>query len=295
MRMIVSFLALFVALGVRAESPVVSASWLKAHLNDPDLVLLHIGDKAEYDAAHIPGARYTSLQQMCVAHTSTNLMLEMPDANDLKQRLEALGISDNSRIVVYYGKDWVSPSTRIVFTLNYAGLGDRTSLLDGGMNAWKAIGGATTSAAPAVQAGSLKPLKIQPLVVDADFVRAHVGAKGFAIVDGRASSFYDGVETGGGMGEQHKTGHLPGAKSVPFTSITNDDLTLKSRAELEQLFTKAGVKPDDTVIGYCHIGQQATAMLFAARLLGHPVLLYDGSMQDWSRHNKDYPTETPAR
>ena len=293
--MIVSFLALFVALGVRAESPVVSASWLKAHLNDPDLVLLHIGDKAEYDAAHIPGARYTSLQQMCVAHTSTNLMLEMPEANDLKQRLEALGISDNARIVVYYGKDWVSPSTRIVFTLTYAGLGDRTSLLDGGMNAWKAVGGETTSAAPAVQAGSLKPLKIQPLVVDADFVRAHVGAKGFAIVDGRASSFYDGVETGGGMGEQHKAGHLPGAKSIPFMSITNDDLTLKSRVELEQLFTKAGVKPDDTVIGYCHIGQQATAMLFAARLLGHPVLLYDGSMQDWSRHNKDYPTETTAR
>ena len=51
------------------------------------------------------------------------------------------------------------------------------------------------------------------------------------------------------------------------------------------MFEKAGVKANDTVVGYCHIGQQATAMLFAARSLGHPVLLYDGSFQDWSRHD----------
>ena len=294
MRTILGCLALLAAIGVRADAPVVSASWLKAHLNDPDLVLLHVGDKAEYDAAHIPGARYVAMKDVSVEHTGTMLMLEMLPAEELRAKLEALGISDNSRVVVYYGKDWISPSTRIVFTLDYAGLGANTSLLDGGMTAWKRAGGETTSAVPAARTGSLKPLKIHPTVVDADYVRAHLGAKGFAIVDGRASSFYDGVETGGGMGEEHKTGHLPGAKSIPFTSIANDDFTLKSRSELEQLFTKAGVKPDDTVIGYCHIGQQATAMLFAARLLGHPVLLYDGSMQDWSRH-KDFPTESASK
>ena len=59
------------------------------------------------------------------------------------------------------------------------------------------------------------------------------------------------------------------------------------------LLTKAGVKPGDTVLGYCHIGMQTTAVLFAARSLGHKVLLYDGSFQDWSRH-KDYPVENPS-
>jgi thiosulfate/3-mercaptopyruvate sulfurtransferase len=53
------------------------------------------------------------------------------------------------------------------------------------------------------------------------------------------------------------------------------------------------VKPGDTVVGYCHIGQQATGMLFAARSLGHKVLLYDGSFEDWSAH-ANYPVETGA-
>ena len=59
-----------------------------------------------------------------------------PTTEDFAARLQALGISDDSRVVVYYGKDWVSPSTRVIFTLDYAGLGDRASLLDGGMPAW---------------------------------------------------------------------------------------------------------------------------------------------------------------
>ena len=282
----------------------VSTEWLADHLGEAELTIVDCSwfmpasgrnGHDEFLRAHIPGARFVSMSDISVQHTSTMLMLEMLPADELRTKLEALGISDDSRIVVYYGNDWVSPSTRIIFNLDYAGLGSQTSLLDGGMAAWKGIGGETTSVIVPVKAGSLRPLKIHPTVVDADFVRAHLGAKGFAIVDGRAASFYDGVETGGGMGEEHKKGHLPGAKSIPFTSITNDDLTLRSRADLEALFTEAGVKPDDTVIGYCHIGQQATAMLFAARLIGHPVLLYDGSMQDWSRHDKSYATETASK
>ena len=84
---------------------------------------------------------------------------------------------------------------------------------------------------------------------------------------------------------------------MPFTEITYDNLTLKSPNELAAIFTKAGVAPGDTIVGYCHVGQQATAMLFAARSLGHPVLLYDGSFQEWSRLTPAaaYPVETPAQ
>ncbi|MFT3771643.1 MAG: rhodanese-like domain-containing protein [Minicystis sp.] len=70
---------------------------------------------------------------------------------------------------------------------------------------------------------------------------------------------------------------------------------LRSTEELAALFAKAGVKPDDGVIGYCHVGQQATAMLFAARRLGHDVRLYDGSFEDWSLYHPDYPVEDPSR
>lgn len=276
--------------GGARNSLVVDAAWLAQHLNDPDLVLLHVGDKGGYEAAHIPGARLVAQQDVSVSqHDAKGLMLEMPPAEDLRARLAKLGISDNSRVVVYYGKDWVSPTTRILFTLDYAGLGAHSSILDGGQDAWVKNGGATTKDVPEAKEGKLAALKVKPIVVDADFVKAHLGKKGFAVVDGRAPAFYDGTDTGGQHEEKHKTGHIAGAFSIPFTEITQESLLLKSPAELEALFTKAGVKKDDTVIGYCHIGQQTTAMLFAARLLGHPVLLYDGSFQDWSRHSDDYP------
>ena len=265
-------------------SLVVDAAWLKAHLDDPKLVLLHVGDKDEYAKQHIPGARLVAQQDVAVSeHSDKGLMLEMPSADDLRARLEALGISDDSRVVVYYGKDWVSPSTRILFTLDYAGLGARASLLEGGMPEWVRRGGAVTDAAPPPRKGKLSALKTRPTIVDAAFVRAHLGKPGFKVIDARAPVFYDGIETGG-MHQKDRTGHIAGAASVPFTSVTNDDNVLRSHAELEALFAKAGVKKGDTVIGYCHIGQQATAMLFAARTLGYKVLLYDGSFQDWSRH-----------
>jgi thiosulfate/3-mercaptopyruvate sulfurtransferase len=96
------------------------------------------------------------------------------------------------------------------------------------------------------------------------------------------------------MTSPHRTGHIAGAKSVPFTGIADDENVFRSQSDLAALFAKAGVKPGDTVVGYCHIGQQATGTLFAARLLGYPVKLYDGSFEDWSAH-ADLPVENPAK
>lgn len=278
------------------DQMLVSASWLAQHLHDPNLVLLHVG-AGEYKAMHIPGARFVDLDDVSTSeHTADGLMLEMPGTESLRERLEKLGISNNSRIVVYYGSDWVSPSTRIIFTLDYAGLGAQTSLLDGGMPAWIRAGNKITDEVPAAHVGTLAPLHIKPIVVTAAYVKDHIGKSGVSIVDGRDASFYDGVQTGNAHGAQQRTGHIASARSVPFTEITYDNLMLKSPNDLAALFTKAGVAPGDTIVGYCHIGQQATAMLFAARSLGHPVLLYDGSFQDWSRLTPPaaYPVETSS-
>lgn len=271
------------------ESLLVTSDWLAAHLNDPDLVLLHVGDRKEYDAAHIPGARFASQRDVSVSSDDHEhgLMLEMASPDSLRKQLEKLGISDNSRIVVYYGSDWVSPTTRIIFTLDYAGLGDRVSLLDGGMQDWIAKGHPTSTAAPAARTGSLSTLKVKPIVVDAKYVLTHLRSPNVAIVDGRDASFYDGVQA-----TADRKGHIPGAHSVPFVEIADDKNYIRSTEQLAKLFRDAGVQPTDTVVGYCHIGQQATAMLFAARLTGHPVKLYDGSMQEWSRSG--FPLEGPS-
>lgn len=291
--------ALFLTPALFAKSPresmVVNTSWLAAHLKDPNLVLLHVGDPDEYKARHIPGARFVSLSDIAVSDRSaTGLILEMPPtAEDLRGRLAKLGISDDSRVVVYYGKDWVSPTTRVIFTLDYAGLGERAVLLDGGMGAWERDGHAVTDVVPAERTGKLAPLKIHKTIVDAAFVRANMNKPGIALVDGRAAVFYDGVDTGGMKDQPHKTGHITGAGNFPFTEVTDDNLMLRSPEELRALLTKAGVKPGDTILGYCHIGQQMTAVIFAARTLGHKAVLYDGSMQDWSRR-EGFPVENPA-
>jgi thiosulfate/3-mercaptopyruvate sulfurtransferase len=136
-------------------------------------------------------------------------------------------------------------------------------------------------------------LAIRPLIVDAEFVKANLATSGMAIVDGRNTGFYNGTQTGGGPGAPHKTGHIKGAHSIPFNETVDEANRLKPAAELQRLFTEAGVEPGDTVVAYCHIGQQATQVILAARSLGYKVLLYDGSFEEWSR--KDYPVETGAQ
>lgn len=272
---------------------VVSPAWLAGHLADKNLVLLHVGDPDAYPKKHIPGARLVRLADISVSMQGKDgLHLELPPPDDLRHRLEALGISNDARIVVYFGDDWVSPATRVVFTLDAAGLGARTALLDGGMSAWLRDGRAVTDVVPPARTGSLAPLAMRPIVVDATTVLASLGKPGVAVVDARDARFYDGTQTGSTHDQPHRTGHIAGALSVPFDSVFDDKLALRSPDELRARFTRAGVKPGDTVIGYCHIGQQATAMLFAARRLGHTVMLYDGSFEDWSLHHPGYPVET---
>jgi thiosulfate/3-mercaptopyruvate sulfurtransferase len=109
-------------------------------------------------------------------------------------------------------------------------------------------------------------------------------------VDARPPAFYDGVREG----QNGKKGHIRGAGNVPYDGVAGEDGVFLSADELRAMFEKAGVKPGDTVVGYCFIGQYATAMLFAARTLGYDVRLYDGSFEDWAR--RDLPVEeTPAK
>lgn len=296
MSRVVTLLALLPMLvPVSAESQssselLVSAEWLKRNLDDPRLVLLHVGERPQYDSAHIPGARFITMADVSLPRDPAKLALELPPRDSLRRRLEAFGIGADSRIVVYYGRDWVSPSTRILLALDYVGLGGRASLLNGGMQAWQHAGGTVTAAAAAaVRPGRLSASPGRDVVVDAAFVSGIAERPGHVLVDARAAVFYDGTEEANG-----KRGHIPGAKSIPFTVLTDDELMVDIPS-LEQAFRAAGVRRGDTVVGYCHIGQQATAMLFAAKLLGHEVRLYDGSFQDWAQRQLPVATGPTKR
>ncbi len=274
------------SLNVRAQarmkvsnSMIVSTDWLSNHLNDDSLVLLQVGDKKEYDEAHIPGAQFIALSDISTPR-GQGLTLELPSVDQLKAAFEKLGVTDKSRVVVYFGKDWVTPTARVFMTLDYLGLGDRTSILDGGLPAWRAEKRPVTAEVREPRRGTFTPRPDTKLVVDAAWVSANLNKSGVAIVDARAAKFYTGAEAG----QMPRAGHIPSAKSIPFSSVVEDPTNkFKSEEALRGLFNAAGVKPRDTVATYCHIGQQASLLYFVARYLGYEAHLYDGSFEDWSR------------
>jgi thiosulfate/3-mercaptopyruvate sulfurtransferase len=271
------------------DSLVVSTAWLADHLHDPNLVLLHIGDAADFAKGHIPGAHEVKLEEISQRQSAAGLSLEMLPLPELKAKLEALGVSDASHVVIYESSNWFSPSTRVMATLDYAGLGDRVSWMNGGFETWKKEGRTVATTVTPIKPGKLSPLKAGPVVVDSTYVRAHLNTPGVVILDARDAIFYEGRnDTVNGM--HKRLGHIVGAKSLPYDSVADDTPTLKSAEELQRLFTNAGVKPGDTVVVYCHVGQQATTVVFAARTLGITARLYDGSFTEWEQH-PDWPVE----
>lgn len=282
------------ALAQSAQSLLITPAELSAHLGDPALVILHVGAKPDYDAGHIAGARFVQMQDLAAPRAEGALSLELPDDATLRRKLEGFGIGDRSLVVVTFGQDWVSPSTRIVWTLQAAGLGDRTRLLDGGTQAWRRAGlPLTTEVPPPARPARLTIPANRSIVVDHRWVQARSNARGVRLIDARVPMFYEGPGMTSSRGNRQDAGHIAGARNLPFNTLSDDSLRFLPAPELRRLFAAAGVQPGDTVAAYCHVGQQATAVLFAARLLGHPVRLYDGSMNEWE--NLKLPIVNPSK
>ena len=257
------------------DSPIVSPEWLSQHLNDPGLVVLHVAsNRREYSTGHIPGARM--LWFGALAPSNPDLTSELPPVAQLDSLIESLGISDNSKVVVYGAQ--LGPSAgRAYMTFDYVGFGERVAVLDGGFNAWKERGLAVSTEPAVAKRGKFTPRVNASVVVTGDFVNANLDKAGVKILDARTPNFYNG-EAGG----QPRPGHIPSAGNVPFTSVVDEKGMLKSREAIAQALADAGVKPGDRVITYCHIGQQGSLLYLASRYAGHQTSLYDGSFEDWS-------------
>jgi len=263
-----------------SDQMIVSTSWLAEHLKDPGLVIITVGPRPAYDAGHIPGARFVEMST--IATSAPGATLEMPPVEKLKSALEDLGISNSSRVVICFLANYISPSTRVYFTLDYLGLGNQTSLLDGGFEAWRAEGKPVTTEAPQISRGSITPKARPELIVDAAWVSANTNKPKIAIVDARTPEFYSGASAG----RMPRAGHIPGSVNIPFNTLADASNKLKDSQTLQKLLSEAGVKQGDQIVSYCHIGQQATVVYFVAKYLGYDARLYDGSFEDWSKRSE---------
>ncbi|HXK01879.1 MAG TPA: sulfurtransferase [Verrucomicrobiae bacterium] len=272
-----------------ADTLVVSTTWLAAHLNDPNLVVLAVGDKADYDAGHIAGSRYVEYKEVA-AKGENGLSAELPPMPRLAEIFSRLGVGNNSRVVVYRLKDTLTQAARVVVTLDAMGMGPNSSLLDGNLATWTGEGRALSTAVPAVQPGKLEPCPQNDVIAGLAFVRGNLQQSGVRILDARAPEFYSGSTTRPGL----TPGHIQGAGNVYYNGLFDESGRLKPAAQLQEQFRAAGVKPGDRVVTYCFIGQQASALYLVSRYLGYDTRLYDGSWEEWSKH-PELPTATGSK
>lgn len=268
-----------------ATSTLIATGDLASQLEDPALVILHIAeDTSDYTRAHIPGARFVRYGSVAPSGPE-DLGAELPPEASLQALFEGVGVSDQSRVVIYGHPVLAS---RVFFTLDAVGH-SRVALLDGGLKAWQAEGRPVESG-PARSAdtrrASFTPRVNSGRLATADWIRAN--ARKMALVDVRPDPEFTGSD--GGMGGMHPVGHIEGAKQLPWNTLVDKDGRFLPTDQLRAKLQAAGAHGDQPVVAYCMIGMRASVVYFVARHLGLDARLYDGSIVDWGR--RQLPTKT---
>jgi thiosulfate/3-mercaptopyruvate sulfurtransferase len=255
----------------------VSGAWLAGTVVDGGVVDLPVGPaRAGYDQGHIPGARFLPVSEIVVERDGN--INELPPVAHLDSVFESLGISDDTRVVIYGPP---LSAARTFFTLDFLGHGDRTALLNGGLEGWKAARRPLSTEEPRVARTTFTPRPQPERVVDAEWVERHLHDPRVALLDARPEDQFTGAVAGEGI---PRPGHIPGAGNLYWEEliVSTEHPALEDPERLRELFHEAGVRPGDTVVTYCRTGVQASFAYFVSRYLGYETRMYDGSFMDWS-------------
>ena len=269
----------------------VSTHWLQDQLSNRATLVLHVGTEEGYDTLHIPGARLIVPGDFVVSNDS--LRNELPALDSIVNLLRRAGVNTDSRIVLCTeSASLVSRTARVFLTLKHAGLAGQSYVLNGGLPAWLEEERETSDRATEIVLGNLEVMApVEVLMSTADLERKR-WSPDVVVIDTRTDEEYHG--TPASEEEEVDGGHIEGAYFMPYQSILLDDTPYlyQSDAEMEKLFKESGMDRSRTTVVYCGSGIRASVTYLAASHLGYPVLLYDGSYQEWDR--LDLPLTGPV-
>jgi thiosulfate/3-mercaptopyruvate sulfurtransferase len=265
--------------------PLVSTEWLAGQLGAPDLKVIDAtlflssmgrNARAEYEAEHIPGAVFMDLDEIVDPDNPVPHMF--PPEYRFASRMQSLGLGDGQRFVVYDNSPLHS-SARGWWMLRSFGA-HYVSILDGGLQKWKAEGRALEGGKPQVRHAHFTASLDGAAIADKAFVQSLLGSGEHELVDARSAARFSGeeAETRPGLA----AGHIPGSKNLPQGTLFNPDNSWKKGEELRAAFEGAGVDLGKPLVATCGSGITAAVLLFGAHLLGKKdIKLYDGSWSEW--------------
>ena len=267
------------------SGPLVSTDWLSEHLGDAGLVVLdgswHMpadgrDAKAEYGAAHIPGAVFFDID--AISDHASPLPHMLPSPQDFATAVRRLGVDAGSTLVVY-DTVGVFSAPRVWWSFRAMGHA-KVFVLDGGLRKWVAEGHPVEAGWREPEHGEFKAHPAADLLADAEAVRAALASGAAQVVDARSAMRFRGEapEPRPGL----RAGHMPGARNVPWSQVVAADGTLAAPAQLMAAFESAGVDPAEAIITTCGSGISASILALAlARLGREDIAVYDGSWTEW--------------
>ena len=263
----------------------VSTEWLHAHLKDPDLRILdgsyylpQMGrdPRSEYDAAHIPNARFFDIDD--VADHGSDLPHMVPPVEKFMSRTRAMGVGDGHQVVVYDGMGLFS-AARVWWLFKLMGQ-NNIAVLDGGLPKWQAEGRPVEDLPPVIRDRHMTVRRQNHLVKDVTQVSAASKLGDYEIIDARSPGRFRGEEPEPRAGL--RPGHIPGSKNVCFKDLLNADQTMKNPVEIRQIFEAAGVNFNKPAITTCGSGVTAAVLSLGLERIGKTDhSLYDGSWSEW--------------